>query len=85
VIGTCYCKLGRRGPWAKANLNPLRQGCGDPPGSLARGWLAGSPWRAHTLARGPHGGVGRRVVNLKKCKPISVIGGAGNNAARLAL
>jgi hypothetical protein len=41
VIGTCYCKLGRRGPWAKASLNPLRPGCGDPPGSLARGRLAG--------------------------------------------
>jgi hypothetical protein len=62
-MGTRYCKLGRRGPWAKANLNPLRQGCGDPPGTLARGWLA----KAHS-ANG---------ISLAMRKPLIVLSGTG--------
>jgi hypothetical protein len=43
VIGTCYCKLGRRGPWAKANLEPAQAGLWRPTrytGSRAAGGIS---------------------------------------------
>jgi hypothetical protein len=36
-------------------------------------WLAGSSWRAHTLARGRHAGVGRRVGTQNPDKVLAKI------------